>query len=231
MREREYFDILCNSGDGVYIVDANKHIIRWNKGAEKILKYAEGDVLNHDCHRVISGRHSLDRPLCGQNCKIHSGVLKGSPQKNFDIWTHTRDGEPLWLNVSIISPPAADEPFVAHIIRDVTREKKTEFALDQFLADLGNHSLVSGENSAEMPANRHLRTAGHALPDRPSVTLSSREIEVLTLLAEGLSTKSLAQKLEISHFTARNHIQNILVKLDLHSKAQAVSYAFKKGIL
>jgi DNA-binding NarL/FixJ family response regulator len=56
-------------------------------------------------------------------------------------------------------------------------------------------------------------------------------VEVLRLLAEGLSTKPLAQRLNISHFTARNHIQNILVKLDLHSKAQAVSYAFKKGII
>ncbi len=67
--------------------------------------------------------------------------------------------------------------------------------------------------------------------DKTAASLSDREIEVLTLLAEGLSTKSLAQKLSISHFTARNHIQNILVKLDLHSKAQAVSYAFKRGIL
>ena len=38
-------------------------------------------------------------------------------------------------------------------------------------------------------------------------------------------------KLNISQFTARNHIQNILAKLDLHSKTQAVSYAFKKGLL
>jgi DNA-binding CsgD family transcriptional regulator len=37
--------------------------------------------------------------------------------------------------------------------------------------------------------------------------------------------------LQISRYTARNHIQNILAKLELHSKAQAVSYAFKKGLL
>ena len=54
---------------------------------------------------------------------------------------------------------------------------------------------------------------------------------MLTLLAEGLPTKALARKLGISPFTARNHIQNILVKLGLHSKAQAVSFAFKQGIL
>lgn len=96
---------------------------------------------------------------------------------------------------------------------------------------MGNHGLTPKETSAEKPAIKHFAAARHPAPDRPSVALSRREIEVLTLLAEGLSTKGLAQKLNISHFTARNHIQNILVKLDLHSKAQAVSYAFKKGIL
>ncbi len=231
MREREYFDTLCNTGDGVYIVDANQHIVRWNKGAERILKRPESEVLNHDCYRVISGKVAPEKPLCSQNCKIHSGVLRGSPQKNFDLLTRTNEGEPLWLNVSVISPANSEEPFVAHIFRDVTREKQTELALGQFLADLGTPSLAPKESAMEKPAIRHLATARYPALDRPSVTLSGREIEVLTLLAEGLSTKSLAQKLNISHFTARNHIQNILVKLDLHSKAQAVSYAFKKGIL
>ena len=231
MRERECFDTLCNTGDGVYIVDAGKRIVRWNKGAERILKYAESDVLNRECYRVISGRSFSDKPFCGQNCRIHSGVLKGIPQKNFDFLTLTSDGEPLWLNVSIVAPSNADDPFIAHIFRDVTKEKKTALALDTFLYNIGSHSAASRENPAEKPAMRHLEAARHPAPDRLPATLSGREIEVLTLLAEGLSTKSLAQKLSISHFTARNHIQNILVKLELHSKAQAVSYAFKKGIL
>ena len=231
MRERECFDTLCNTDDGVYIVDVNKRIIRWNKGAEKIFNCSEIDVLNHDCYRVISGRVSPEKPFCGQNCKIHAGVLRGVLQKNFDLLTQTHQGELVWLNISIVSPASAEEPFVAHIIRDITREKKTVLALDQFLTNLGNHGLASKEAFMEKPAIKHFAGARHAAQDRPSVALSGREIEVLTLLAEGLSTKGLAQKLNISHFTARNHIQNILVKLDLHSKAQAVSYAFKKGIL
>jgi PAS domain S-box-containing protein len=231
MRERDYyFDALCNTGDGVYIVDSNRHIVRWNKAAETILKYAESDVLSHDCFRVISGRVSPDKPMCGPNCKIYANVLKGSPQKSFDLWTQTHDGEPLWLNVSIVAPTAADEPFVAHIFRDVTREKRTGLALDQFLNHLGNSGGIHREIPAEGP-DGNVAGSNRTAKDRSSIALSSREIEVLTLLAEGLSTKSLAQKLGISHFTARNHIQNILVKLDLHSKAQAVSYAFKKGIL
>jgi PAS domain S-box-containing protein len=230
MREREYFDILCNTGDGVFIVDSNKHIVRWNKGAEKILKYSEPDVLDRECYSVISGRILPDKMLCVQNCRLHGAAIKGTPHRNFDIMSQTKDGEPLWLNLSIFSPIPGDDQFVAHLIRDVTRERKTSIALDQFLADLVSQSIIPKETAAEKQAKN---PAGirYQLPEKSSVALSAREIEVLTLLAEGLSTKSLAQKLNISHFTARNHIQNILVKLDLHSKAQAVSYAFKKGIL
>jgi PAS domain S-box-containing protein len=229
MSENTFLDALCNTCDGVYIVDSNRHIVRWNKASEKLLKYAENDVLNHDCFRVIAGRVSADKPWCGPNCKIYANALKGSPQKDFDMWTQARDGEPLWLNVSILSPPASDEPYVVHIFRDVTRAKRTELALDQFLAHL------SGNRADEAPIaegqDKDLAGSDSTVKDRMPATLSSREIEVLTLLAEGLPTKSLAQKLNISHFTARNHIQNILVKLDLHSKSQAVSYAFRRGIL
>jgi PAS domain S-box-containing protein len=230
MREREHLDTLCNTGDGVFIVDANKHIIRWNKGAEKILGYSEVEVLNRDCFQMISGKIASDKAHCSPNCPIHASVLKGDPQNNFDLMTQASNGAPLWLNITVISPVDLDEPFVAHIVRDVTREKRRALALEQFLANLGPSSLTPHDISTEEPMSSY-PTVLHSTPDKTAIALSGREIEVLTLLAEGLSTKSMAQKLNISHFTARNHIQNILVKLDLHSKAQAVSYAFKKGIL
>lgn len=230
MREKEFFDTLCNTGDGVFIVDANKHIIRWNKGSEKILGYAEAAVLNRNCFQVILGKISQDKPHCSPNCKFHNSVLKGVPQGNFDVLTQSSSGESLWLNVTLISPSDSTEPFVAHIVRDVTREKKKALALDHFLADLEPAGLEPKAIQADRVTNRYPPVRDTAT-EKSVAALSGREIEVLTLLAEGLSTKSLAQKLNISHFTARNHIQNILVKLDLHSKAQAVSYAFKRGIL
>jgi PAS domain S-box-containing protein len=231
MRDSSYFATFCNTGDGVFILDANQHIIQWNKGAEKILKYSATEVLNQNCCRVISGRVPPDKILCCQNCKIHSNALKGVPQKNFDMLIRTNDGEPLWLNVSTFASVVGEERFVAHILRDITQAKKNGQALERFLTDLGYPHAASEAIPAERSMGRNLSATGIPAIERPAVTLSNREIEVLTLLAEGLSTKDLAQRLNISHFTARNHIQNILVKLDLHSKAQAVSYAFRAGIL
>lgn len=231
MRDKKYFDTLCNTADGVFIVDAEKRILRWNKGAEKILGHAEADVLNHDCFRVVAGKSRADKGLCNPNCKIHANALNGTPQENFDMLVHGKDQKPLWLNVSILSPADGEEPFLAHILRDVTEEKKKELALEKFLEYLEAHGFISKEFSSAKAALRSSASVKLASVEKAAASLSDREIEVLTLLAEGLSTKNLAQKLSISHFTARNHIQNILVKLDLHSKAQAVSYAFKKGIL
>ena len=61
--------------------------------------------------------------------------------------------------------------------------------------------------------------------------LTSREIEVLSLVAEGFANAAIARKLCVSSFTVRNHVQNILGKLGLHSKAEAVGFAFKKHLL
>jgi len=57
--------------------------------------------------------------------------------------------------------------------------------------------------------------------------LTERELEVLRLMAEGASTRAAAQRLHVSVATIRNHIQNILVKLDVHSRLEAVAYATK----
>ncbi len=229
MHEQQYFETLCNTGDGVFIVNRDKHIVRWNKGAERILKYSESEVLNQECFQVVDGRTSPQTHHCNADCSIYSGAVSGACQKNVDLLTRTKDGKPVWLNISYIASPDPDSPFLAHILRDVTREKNADFILNQLLEDWG--ALKPTQKEIGKTIEQGVPAEKDSPPKKQAALLSKREIEVLTMLAEGLSTKILAQRLHISHFTARNHIQNILVKLGLHSKAQAVSYAFKNGIL
>ncbi len=59
--------------------------------------------------------------------------------------------------------------------------------------------------------------------------LTHREREILDLLADGLQNKEVAQEIRISSVTVRNHVQNILAKLGVHSKLEAVSMAFRRG--
>lgn len=61
--------------------------------------------------------------------------------------------------------------------------------------------------------------------------LSKRELEVLTLMADGLTNGAIGERLYVSTYTARNHVQNILTKLEAHSKLEAVSLAVRQGII
>ena len=61
--------------------------------------------------------------------------------------------------------------------------------------------------------------------------LTRRELEVLELLSEGLSQKEIAAGLVISSKTVSAHIQHILGKLGVHSRAQAVAHAYRRGLL
>ncbi len=68
-------------------------------------------------------------------------------------------------------------------------------------------------------------------PARTGTDLTKREREVLSLLAEGLSNAAIAERLYVSLNTVRNHVQNILTKLQVHSKLEAVSTAVRRGLI
>lgn len=61
--------------------------------------------------------------------------------------------------------------------------------------------------------------------------LTARELEVLKLVAQGMSNKEIAAELYISENTVKNHVRNILEKLHLHSRMEAVVYAVREKIL
>jgi two-component system response regulator NreC len=61
--------------------------------------------------------------------------------------------------------------------------------------------------------------------------LTSREEEVLACLAEGLSNDEIAEKLSISPKTVARHRENIMSKLNLHTRTELVKYAIRKGII
>jgi len=68
-------------------------------------------------------------------------------------------------------------------------------------------------------------------PPTPPYGLSKRELEVLRLLANGTSTDAIVGRLVLSPHTVRNHVRNILAKLNAHSKLEAVAIAVREGIV
>ena len=91
--------------------------------------------------------------------------------------------------------------------------------------------LVKPFSPDELLARVRLRLP--AAPEEPPLPsdLTKRELEVLRLLSEGLSQKEIVATLVISSKTVAAHIQHILGKLGVHSRAQAVAHAYRRGLL
>jgi HD-GYP domain-containing protein (c-di-GMP phosphodiesterase class II) len=100
---------------------------------------------------------------------------------------------------------------------------------------------AAAELRADVNAGRHdadavaavLRAAGHRVPRRLEgpAGLTPREIEVLRLLARGLSNKAIAERLVISPKTVANHAEHIYAKIDASTRAAAGLYAMQHGLL
>jgi DNA-binding NarL/FixJ family response regulator len=87
----------------------------------------------------------------------------------------------------------------------------------------GLAGLVLGEFRRLAVEPRH--RAGREVPE-----LTGRETEVLKLVATGMSYKQIGEHLFISHRTVQNHVQNTLIKLQLHNRVQLVRFAIAKGL-
>jgi two-component system, NarL family, response regulator len=62
-------------------------------------------------------------------------------------------------------------------------------------------------------------------------SLSAREIEILEMVSRGLTNKEIAQVLQISHYTVRNHINHITAKLQVSDRTEAATVALRQGII
>ena len=90
-------------------------------------------------------------------------------------------------------------------------------------------AAAAGETFLSAEAVRHLslRRSGRY----PGSDLSPREVEVLQCLADGLSNQAIGQRLYLSPNTVGNHMQRIMLKLDAHSKLEALVIALRHGLV
>ncbi len=84
---------------------------------------------------------------------------------------------------------------------------------------------------AKLLVRDFLSQQGGATPEASLDALTPREEEVLAWLAEGASNAEIAERLVISPKTVARHRENIMHKLNLHSRTELVKYAIRKGII
>ncbi len=213
---------LDRAAEGAFLIDNNQRIIYWNRAAQEMLGYAPADVLGRSCYDIVQGRDDHDHTWCRGNCYVTAKARSGQPVETFNTCAATKSGELRWINISILAlqrPGDEETPVILHLFRDASELKLREQFTRQVL------HLVENLHPHESPGPAAPR--GSLWAER----LTEREREVLQLLAQGYSTDQTAQTLSISRSTTRNHIQNIYQKLQVHTRAQAVAYAFEHNLV
>jgi DNA-binding CsgD family transcriptional regulator len=100
--------------------------------------------------------------------------------------------------------------------------------LAALLANVPGLQLVSAGESADVTV---ALTDGVSAPAGDDVLLTPRELEVLALLAEGMSNKAIARRLGISVHTAKFHVGALIDKFDAIGRTDAVAHAARRGVI
>jgi two-component system, NarL family, response regulator LiaR len=95
---------------------------------------------------------------------------------------------------------------------------------------LAIHAAAIGSGYLD-PQIAHLVLGRVTVPDEMKNPLSPRELETLKLIAEGLSNKMIAERLEISVATVKTHVEDILSKLSASDRTQAAVKALRQGFI
>lgn len=213
---------LAEAQDGLFAVDMDQRIVLWNQSAQRILGYSTGEVLGKTCGDVLGGVSEDGAPVCGPICmSIHLARRANVAAPAQTILVRSRDGTGKWVNTShFVLREASGEFLLLHIFHEARDEVEPRRLVQQLESLLSQTPRLSGDPISLVPTGTIKATQ-----------LTPRELDVLRLLAQGLSTTAIAERLVIRTTTTRNHIQRILTKLDAHSRLEAVRSAILRGIM
>lgn len=112
------------------------------------------------------------------------------------------------------------------------KEISIEEVASAIQAVMSGQSLISPSMASKLLTEfTNLARRADERQSMPTPRLTDRELEVLKLVAKGMSNREIAGELYISENTVKNHVRNILEKLHLHSRMEAVVYAVREKLL
>ena len=201
--------LVQSTAEAAFASGKGNRITMWNEAAEQLLGYKAEEVVGRSCYDVLCGLDLFGNRFCDEACNLHRMVSRKESVRRFEMDVRKASGERLRVAISILSAPGStpSEPTIIHLLQPVGEPKER--------AHEGPPASVASDTSAQAVQS----------------PLTRREIEILRHLAAGASTREIAGSMFISVATARTHIQNILRKLEVHSKLAAVSVAVRKRLI
>jgi len=196
-------ETLALSDDAMFVIDDRRRIVFWNHGMHDLLGYSHDEVAGRSCCSALAGTDAFGNRYCSEVCPVLALATRREPIRPYRLSYRAKAGAFIALDVSILRMTlrASKRLLLVHMCR----------LADDFRAPV-----------AEAPRLPHSDARVHGL--------TSRETDILTRLARGQSAATLASELGISRLTARNHIQHVFEKLEVHSQSEAVAFAFRVGL-
>lgn len=208
-------ELLAVGDPPAFVTDSRDRIVFWNRGMAELLGRRADDALGHRCYEALAGRDVFGNRFCYANCPVMATLREGDPVRGFELQVPAGGAEDRAVSVTILKIPGVrpDLFTVVHILEPIAEEGRLARMLERL--------------AAPNEAGRARRVGPGPCEVGPPLT--RRETEILNHVAAGLQNKDVAQKLDLSVATVRNHIHNILGKLGVHSKLEAVSLSFRNG--
>ncbi len=209
-------DLFSCSKAGVFAVDAEERIIFWNDSCERLLGIPQQAALGHACHEVVRACTPSGLPFCKPGCSMARLAGGGSAPPTFPLRFCLGQGKSQKLAVRTVLVPSQRRGLWT-VVHMLCREETADIC-------------ASLERSVQQQIPPERGAKNKDLPAPAIASLTARERGVLHLLAEGLASSVISRQLCISHVTVRNHIQNLIGKLGLHSQLEAVAYAHRHNL-
>ena len=205
----ELQQIFKNSTDAVFGIGANGNICFINNSCETLLGYSEQEIRNKSCSSILHCRDMSGKRMC-KDCplkQIATGIL---PFRDFDMVVKQKNGNTILVNAGTSYTPVEAPKKTSNVDMVLSLRRINSLRL---LQRMSNHKNTE------------------ATPTKGKNILTKREKEILTLASEGVNTLQIANQKCISIETVRNHFKNILFKLDVHSRTEAVSIALRQNFI
>ena len=181
------------TGEPAFAVDRRGEVVLWNEAAEQTFGHPCADALGKKCWELMCGHDTNGNRYCFEHCPLIEMAFLHEPVHTFHTSFGTASHQQKQFSVSCVT--VFNEPgdeMLLHICHP-----------EQILPE-------ESEHQDQAPINT------------PSNNLSQRELEVLMLLAEKVSTRDIASQLSISIRTVRTHIQHLMYKLRVHKRKDAI---------
>jgi PAS domain S-box-containing protein len=220
MNRSDLQELLEGAGDPAFVVNGMGVIIAWNAAAKELFGLSEMEVLGKDCWAIVDGCDWRATRVCTRNCVVLEIARKHRRLSSFDVRVNTAGGKRRWVRVSVLVARTGATEALVHILHDVNAEKQLQTATKEIVKLVHRLGAENIETGTEARA-----------PEAPAPNLTAKERAVLEYLSRGMSTADMADELNVTTATIRNHVQHVLEKLGAHSRLEAVSQARSRGIM